>query len=70
MEEKVKKVYPYLGRNYVNEKPYVVLFNEEDMGMVVMCEATDVTFKFGDYLSFDESLFEVLPNDVCVRLSN
>lgn len=70
MEEKQQKKYPYLGRNYVNDKQYIVLFTEEDMGVVVLNECVNVSFKFGDYKSFDERLFEVLPPDVCVRLSN
>lgn len=64
------KKYPYLGRNYINGKPYVVLFNEEDMGTVVMNDTDSPKIKFSDYGSFDESVFEVLPPDECVRISN
>lgn len=64
------KKYPYLGRNYINGKPYVVLFNEEDMGTVVMNDTDSPKIKFADYGSFDESMFEVLPPDECVRISN
>lgn len=67
MEE---KRYPYLGKTSVNGKQYVVLFSEPDMGTVVMNETDSERIKFGSYGSFDESLFEPLPPDVCVRLNN
>lgn len=60
--------YPYLGRHYVNDKSYVVLFTEPETGVVVMSEVN--TIKFGSYLTFDETLFEILPPNICVRLSN
>ena len=63
------KKYPYLGRNFIDGKAYVVLFSEEDMGTVVMNE-TNSRIKFGTYGSFDESAFEVLPPNECVRLNN
>ena len=66
---KIKK-YPYLGRKYVDGKAYVVLFSEEDMGTVVMNETNSRRIKFGTYGSFDESAFEVLPPNECVRLNN
>lgn len=70
MENKETKRYPYLGRNYVNGKAYVVLFNEPDMGTVVMNDTDSPNIKFSAYGSFDESLFEVLPPNECVRISN
>jgi hypothetical protein len=66
MEEK----YPYLGINYIDEKPYVVLFTEEEHGVVVMNETDSQTIKFGYIGNFDESQFEFLPQDQCVRLNN
>ena len=66
---KIKK-YPYLGRNFIDGKAYVVLFSEEDMGTVVMNETNSRRIKFGTYGSFDESAFEVLPPNECVRLNN
>ena len=36
--ENSNKKYPYLGRNFIDGKAYVVLFSEEDMGTVVMNE--------------------------------
>lgn len=62
--------YPYLGRNYINNKPYVVLFLEEETGVVVVDETEGDTIKFGQYGNFDENVFELLPPDEVVRLSN
>ena len=62
--------YPYLGRNYINGKPYVVLFTEEEKGVVVMNETDSQEIVFGTIGSFDENSFELLPPDECVRLSN
>ena len=62
--------YPYLGINYIDDKPYVVLFTEEETGIVVMNETNSETIKFGKIDNFDESQFEFLPEDQCVRLNN
>lgn len=62
--------YPYLGRNYINNKPYVVLFLEEETGVVVVDETEGDSIKFGQYGNFDENVFELLPPDEVVRLSN
>ena len=67
MEE---RVYPYLGRNFVNDKAYIVLFTEPDTGVVVLNDTENTRIKFGLYGSFAEERFEVLPPDVCVRLQN
>ena len=66
MEDK----YPYLGIKEVDGKHYVVLFTEEDTGVIVMSEINDEKIKFGYIGSFDETQFELLPKDQCVRLSN
>lgn len=66
MEEK----YPYLGVNTINDKQYVVLFLNEEQGVVVMNETDSETIRFGMLSEFDESVFEPLPQDQCVRLSN
>lgn len=66
MEEK----YPYLAINYIDDKSYVVLFTEEDYGVVVMNETDSQAIKFGDIGNFDENQFEILSPDQCVRLSN
>ena len=67
MEE---KNYPYLGRNYVDGKAYVVMFLEPDTGVVVMNDTVGTRIRFGMYGGFAEEKFEVLPPDECVRLSN
>ena len=62
--------YPYLGRNYINGKPYVVLFTEEETGVVVMNETDSQEIVFGTIGTFDENSFELLPPDECVRIIN
>ncbi|MBO6243642.1 MAG: hypothetical protein J6O41_03640 [Clostridia bacterium] len=62
--------YPYLGIRQINGKSYVVLFTEEDTGVVVMNETDSEKIKFGLIGSFDETEFEKLPQDQCVRLNN
>lgn len=66
-----KKKYPYLAKNTINEKSYVVFFSEENYGTVVMSEITDnPDVMFGVIGDFDEDTFEVLPPDVRVIMSN
>lgn len=62
--------YPYLGIRQINGKSYVVLFTEEDTGVVVMNETDSEKIKFGLIGSFDETEFEKLPQDQCIRLNN
>lgn len=62
--------YPYLGVNQIEGKKYVVLFLEEDRGVVVMNETNSENVKFGKLMDFDEAQFDLLPQDQCVRLSN
>ena len=62
--------YPYLGIKQIDGKSYVVMFTEEDKGVVVMNETDSEKIKFGLIGSFDETEFEKLPPDRCVRLSN
>ena len=62
--------YPYLGIRQINGKSYVVLFTEEDTGVVVMNQTDSEKIKFGLIGSFDETEFEKLPQDQCVRLNN
>lgn len=66
----MNKSYPYLGIRQINGKNYVVLFTEEDTGVVVMNETDSEKIKFGLIGSFDETEFEKLPQDQCVRLNN
>lgn len=62
--------YPYLGIRQINGKNYVVLFTEEDTGVVVMNETDSEKIKFGLIGNFDETEFEKLSQDQCVRLNN
>ena len=65
------KKYPYLGKCNIYGKSYVVLFTDEEYGTVVMSEFVDnPKLKFGTIGKFNEEMFEVLPPDICVRLSN
>ena len=66
----MNKSYPYLGIRHINGKSYVVLFTEEDTGVVVMNETDSEKIKFGLIGNFDETEFEKLPQDQCVRLNN
>lgn len=62
--------YPYLGINQFEGKNYVVLFVEPDRGVILMNETDNDKLKFGTITDFDETQFEVLPQEQCVRLSN
>lgn len=62
--------YPYLGRKYLDGKPFVVMFFEEERGIVVMNETGRDELNIGQVKDFDEDSFEYLPNDVDVRLNN
>lgn len=62
--------YPYLGINQFKGENYVVLFVEPDRGIIVMNETDNDKLKFGTIGDFDETQFDVLPQDQCVRLSN
>lgn len=62
--------YPYLGKKYVNEKPYVVMFTGENEGTVVANETDSDEIRFGMHGDFEEDDFELLPPEECVRLSN
>ena len=66
------RAYPYLGRNNINGNDIVVLFTDEDSGVIVMSEFDkDNKFAFGKYYeNFAEEQFEVLPPDLQVSLSN
>lgn len=63
--------YPYLGKRDYKGQEYVILFTEENFGVVVMSDIVDVEdLKFGKMGDFDEKMFDILPPDQCVRLSN
>lgn len=66
-----KHKYPYLGRKMIKDKQYVVMFVEEDYGLIVMNEIEDnENIFFGKLGDFAEETFELLPPDECVRLQN
>lgn len=68
MEE---KKYPYLGKRTYKDDEYVVMFTDDNYGVVVMSNVTSVSeLKFGQMGEFDESSFEYLTPEQCVRLSN
>lgn len=62
--------YPYLGRNFIDNKAYIVLFTEPDTGVVILNDTDSPRIKFGMYGGFAEEKFEFLPPEVCVRLQN
>lgn len=62
--------YPYLGRKRIGDKQYVVMFLEEDYGLVVLNETKEENIIFGKLGDFDEEQFEILPEGECVRLQN
>ena len=54
----VEKEYPYLAKNTVGDKTYVVFFSEENYGTVVMSEITDnPDIALGAIGDFDENVF-------------
>lgn len=65
------KKYPYLAKNVIDDKTYVVLFSEENYGTIVMSEIdNNVKLSFGTIGDFDESVFEILPPDIQVSMHN
>ena len=66
------RTYPYLGKNNVNGKDIVVLFADEDCGVIVMSEfEKDDKFAFGKYYeNFADEQYEILPPNWQVSLSN
>lgn len=63
--------YPYLGRNYIGDKPYVVMFESPRRGIVVVNETESGEIKFGKiYEDLDEDSFEFLPPEEFVTLNN
>lgn len=67
----VEKEYPYLAKNTVGDKTYVVFFSEENYGTVVMSEITDnPDIALGAIGDFDENVFEVLDPEIQVSIHN
>lgn len=66
-----EKNYPYLAKNTIDGKSYVVFFSEENYGTVVMSEITDnPNLAFGAIGDFDENVFEVLDPEIQVSIHN
>lgn len=70
MAETSKHEYPYLGRNFIGDKHYIVMFTEPDYGVVVDNETDSEKIKVGYIGDFDESKFEFLPEGEYVQLEN
>ena len=67
----VEKEYPYLAKNTVGDKTYVVFFSEENYGMIVMSEINDnPDIALGAIGDFDENIFEVLDPEIQVSIHN
>ena len=62
--------YPYLGRSYIDGRPYVVFFTEPNTGVVVLNNTDSPHIRFGMYGSFDEEKFDILPPELCIRIQN
>ena len=66
-----EKEYPYLAKNTVGDKTYVVFFSEENYGTVVMSEITDnPDIALGAIGDFAENVFEVLNPEIQVSIQN
>ena len=66
-----EKEYPYLAKNTVGDKTYVVFFSEENYGTVVMSEITDnPDIALGAIGDFDENVFEGLDPEIQVSIHN
>lgn len=66
-----EKEYPYLAKNTVGDKTYVVFFSEENYGMVVMSEINDnPDIALGAIGDFNENIFEVLDPEIQVSIHN
>ena len=67
----IEKEYPYLAKNTVGDKTYVVFFSAENYGTVVMSEITDnPDIALGAIGDFDENVFEVLDPEIQVSIHN
>ena len=67
----IEKEYPYLAKNTVGDKTYVVFFSEENYGTVVMSEIIDnPDIALGAIGDFDENVFEVLDPEIQVSIHN
>lgn len=66
-----EREYPYLAKNTVGDKTYVVFFSGENYGTVVMSEIIDnPDIALGAIGDFDENVFEVLDPEIQVSIHN
>lgn len=66
-----EREYPYLAKNTVGDKTYVVFFSAENYGTVVMSEITDnPDIALGAIGDFDENVFEILNPEIQVSIHN
>ena len=66
-----EREYPYLAKNTVGDKTYVVFFSAENYRTVVMSEITDnPDIALGAIGDFDENVFEVLNPEIQVSIHN
>jgi hypothetical protein len=63
-------IHPFLGVKEIDGKPYVVLFLEQDKGVVLVNETDSKEIYFGLEGEFDENSFEFLNPESDVRLHN
>lgn len=63
-------IHPFLGIKKTSEGSYVVLFYEEDMGIVVQTEINNEDLYLGYHGEFDENSFEFLEPETDVILNN
>lgn len=71
MEEVEEVKYPYLGKREYKGHEYVVMFTDENYGVVVMSDIEgNEALQFGQMGEFDEKMFTFLEPERCVRLSN
>lgn len=65
-----KKVYTTDSKETKKENSYVVMFTEEEKGVVLVNDTDNENIYVGKIGTFDEETFEILPPNVCVRLNN
>lgn len=64
--------YPYLGKNTIKGKTFVVFFIAPDTGVIIMSDFDkESKFGFGKYIdNFAEEMFEILSPEMQVSLHN
>lgn len=64
-------IYPYLGKKDLDEKKcIVVFFTEENKGVVISLPEDNNEYTFGKYDKYNEDEFDLLDEELCVRLHN